>query len=210
MFKRYRNLELNEFVVVGVDTAAGGTDYCAAQFISKNNLDVPLVYHAKTLATEMTPHLHLELEAIFDKTKVRPVVAYERNNGGVFELERLASLNRLNKYKIFSMPTFGGISNGLPTKIGWDTNTATRPKMLADLKEAIDKRLLKIYDKQTVEELFSFIVVQTSTTWKAQAESGAHDDLVMSLAVSWQLYQEEQPPQQSVIHQYNAKKWEIR
>lgn len=76
----------------------------------------------------------------------------------------------------------------------WDTNTATRPKMLADLKEAIDKRLIKIYDKRTINEMFSFIVVQTSTAWKAQAEKGANDDLVMALAIAWQLQQSEKEP----------------
>jgi hypothetical protein len=61
------------------------------------------------------------------------------------------------------------------------------------LKEAIDKKLLTLYDKPTINELFSFIIKQTETAWKAQAESGAHDDLVMSLAGVWQLYQTEQP-----------------
>ena len=194
MIKRYRKLERNEFIVVGVDTAAGGTDYCAAQFLSKTRLDVPIVYHQHTLASEMTPTLMTELEYIYDETGVMPVVAYENNNGGIFELERLASLNRKNKYKIFTMPTYGSITNPSSSKLGWNTNTATRPKMLADLKEYIDGHLIKIYHKRTIEEMFSFIITQTSTTWKAQAESGGHDDLVMSLAIAWQLYQSEMAP----------------
>lgn len=212
MLKQYRQLDPGEFIVVGVDTAAGGTDYCAAQFLSKTRLDVPIVYHQHTLASEMTPVLQQELERIYDITNVSPVVAYERNNGGVFELERLASLNRLNKYKIFAMPQYGGINNSQPTKIGWDTNTASRPKMLADLKECIDKHLIKIYHKPTIEEMFSFIVTQTSTTWKAQAESGGHDDLVMSLAIAWQLYQSESAPQsiwQAPINDISKKQWGI-
>jgi hypothetical protein len=70
--------------VIGVDTAAGGSDYCAAQFLSKTKLDVPIVYHSHTLASEMTPVLQEELERIYDLTRVPPVIAYERNNGGVF------------------------------------------------------------------------------------------------------------------------------
>jgi hypothetical protein len=194
MLKKYRNLDHGEFIVVGVDTAAGGSDYCAAQFLSKTKLDVPIVYHQHTLASEMTPTLQIELERIYDITGTAPVVAYENNNGGIFELERLASLNRLNKYRIFHMPTFGSLQNPQPTKLGWSTNTATRPKMLSDLKECIDGHLIKLYDKRTIEEMFSFIVVQTSTAWKAQAESGGHDDLVMSLAIAWQLYQTEAAP----------------
>ncbi len=212
MLKKYRNLDQGEFVVVGVDTAAGGSDYCAAQFISKTHLDVPIVYHEHTLASEMTPVLQGELERIYDITQVQPVVAYERNNGGVFELERLALLNRLGKYKIFSMPQYGGVHNQQPSKIGWDTNTATRPKMLSDLKECIDGHLIKLYDKKTIEEMFSFIVVQTTTTWKAQAEQGSKDDLVMSLAIAWQLYQSQEPAQtnyQAPVNDVGKRQWKI-
>ena len=74
MLNRYRKLEQGEFIVIGVDTAAGGGDYCAAQFLSKTKLDVPIVYHSKSLATEMTPILFNELEGIYDITHVPPVI----------------------------------------------------------------------------------------------------------------------------------------
>lgn len=195
--RQYRDIEPGEFIVVGVDTAAGGVDYCSAQFFSSDHLDVPLVYHEQTLATNMTPKLLKLLEKVYDLTGVRPVVAYERNNGGVFEIERLARLNKEHKFKVFEMFTYGKRSNDTPRKLGWDTNSATRPKMLADLKDAVDNQLIKIYDYQTIQEMFSFVTVQTSTSWKAQAEQGAHDDLIMSLAIAWQLYQKEKRPDKS-------------
>lgn len=195
MFRRYRTPELGEFFCVFADTAAGGADYCAVQFLSKTKLDVPVVYHSKVTATEMTPQVHLELEKIYDATHVKPVVAFERNNGGMYELERLATLNRSGKYTIYQEKTnIGSTASTVQSpKLGWTTSSATRPVMLSMLKEAIDTRLLKLYDRPTINELFSFVVVQTSSRWKAQAESGAHDDLVMSLAGAWQLYQTEQP-----------------
>jgi len=196
MFRRYRDYELGEFYCVFADTAAGGLDYCAAQFLCKTKLDVPIVYHSKVTATEMTPLLHLELEKIYDLTHVKPVIAYERNNGGMYELERLATLNRNGKYSIYQEKrNIGTTDTTNPSpKLGWTTSSATRPIMLQMLKEAIDMRTLTIYDRPTVNEMFSFIVNQTSSSWKAQAESGAHDDLIMSLAGAWQLYQTELPP----------------
>jgi hypothetical protein len=194
MFRRYRKWEQGEFVVVWCDTATGLGDYCAGQFLSNKKLDVPLVYHSKETATVMTPLIHNELERIKDETGIQPVVAFERNNGGGFEMDRLASLNRLGKYRIYTMKTLdssGRLDDS--SKLGWDTNTATRPKMLQDLKEAIDKQLLRIYDKPTVNEMFSFIIKTSNSSVKAQAETGAHDDLIMSLAGAWQLYQTEKP-----------------
>lgn len=195
MFRRYRHYQPGEFIVVFADTAAGGLDYCAAQFLSKTKLDVPVVYHSKTIATEMTPLIHHELERIYDATHIKPVVAFERNNGGVYELERLATLNRGGKYTIYQEKKHVGETNTSSNspRLGWTTSSASRPAMLSMLKEAIDSRLLHIYDRPTVNEMFSFIVVQTSSSWKAQAESGAHDDLIMSLAGAWQLYQTESP-----------------
>lgn len=194
-FRKYRPYDPGEFYVVFADTAWGGTDYCAAQFLSKTKLDVPVVYHSKVLASEMTPLIHLELEKIYDRTKVKPVVAFERNNGGIAEIERLATLNRLGKYRIYLEKTNVGSTSSTEdgVRLGYSTTSATRPTMLSMLKEAIDNRLITIYDKPTVNEMFSFIISQTSSSWKAQAENGAHDDLIMSLAGAWQLYQTENP-----------------
>lgn len=208
MFRRYRTYQKGEFIVVGGDTSWGGTDYSCAQFLSKTNLDVPAVYHSKVLASEMTPLIHLELEKIYDQTGVQPVVAFERNNGGVAELERLATLNRNGKYRIYTEKTGVGTTDSTEdtVKLGWTTSGATRPIMLSMLKECIDNKLISIYDKPTVNEMFSFIISQTSSSWKAQAESGAHDDLIMSLAIAWQLYTTENPITKPVSHRPRPKR----
>lgn len=203
-WRQYRKIEPNEFFVVGCDTASGGLDYSTAQFISKDNLDVPLVYHSKKTTSYMTEELLPVLEKLYDITGVEPVIAYERNNGGNFEMERLARLNKRGKFTIFlERRGVGSVDNPKPKKYGWKTSSATRPVMLQDLKEAIDNRLVRIYDKPTVNEMFSFIVNQTSSSWKAEAEQNAHDDLIMALAIAWQLYQSEDKPvsQDEIIKQ---------
>lgn len=191
MFKRFRPFQKGEFVIVFADTAAGGDDNCAVQFLSHKWLDVPEVYHSKVTASFMTPLLHEELTKISSETGVAPIVAYENNNGGSFEMDRLARLNRYGDYRIYTMKNIDPTGRLVDTgKFGWSTNTATRPKMLQDLKDAIEGGLLHIYHRQTVDEMFSFVIKPTG---KPEAEEGAHDDLVMALAGAWQLYQTEQP-----------------
>jgi hypothetical protein len=190
MFRQYRNIEKGEFFVVFADTSAGGSDYNACQFLSKTKIDIPLIYHQKGIATEMTNSIFPVIEKIFDLTGITPMVAYETNNGGIFELERLSQLNRLSKFSIYKQQTHGTTFSEQTEKIGWTTNVATRPRMLQDFKNAIDNKLVKIYDKQTIAELYSFIIGKTG---KPEAESNAHDDLVMSGAGAWQLYQECEP-----------------
>jgi hypothetical protein len=188
--KQYRDLVPGEMIFVGGDTSAGLGDRSVCQFFSAKKLDVPMVYSTNSIATEMTGEIVPILEYISDTTGYLPLIAYERQNGGVFEMDRLARLNKQGKYAIFQMPTYGNQGDSEQTvKLGWDTNSATRPQMLSALKEAVDNRLIRIYDKETIEEFFSFILVHTSTSVKAQAERNAYDDKVMSLAIAYQMFQ---------------------
>lgn len=189
MFKRYRQLESKEQIVVAVDTCAGGTDYTAGQFLSRTKMDVPIVLHTRETTTSVLVPLVQKLEEIYDTTQIKPVIALERQNGGTFLMDQIAAMNRNYKFELFKMPNVGRVDAPEAIRFGWDTTSASRPTMLQDLKQAIDNHLIKLYDKETVAELFSFIVVQTSSSWKAQAEVGAHDDLVMSLAIAYQLHQ---------------------
>ena len=186
-WRQYRELTPGEFIIAFADAAQGGNDYNAVQFLSYDKLDVPLVYHTRGVAATVTSDLVPVLGKIFDQTGVRPLVAYERNNGGGSEMERLKVLNRDGKYTLFYMPKMGVDAIDMETrKLGWDTNHNTREKMLGDLKYAIDNNTILLYDKETVDELWAFVVGRTS---KVEARKGAHDDLLMSLAGAWQLYQ---------------------
>ncbi len=187
-FKQFRPIHHGEHFLVGGDPSTGMGDYSTCIFLSRKNLDVPLVYRSKTIASQMTTDIFPVLERLKDATGLAPTVAYERNNGGVFEMDRLATLNRDGKFTIFRPNQYGVNDPQRTNMLGWDTNTATRPAMLSQLKEAIDNQLITIYDREIINELLSFVVVQTTSTWKAQAETGAHDDLCLGLAIAWQLY----------------------
>lgn len=192
MLRLYRELTKGEFIVVGGDCSQGGIDSNWAQFISKDQVDVPLVIEQPGVAANFTPQLHQVLEWVFDQTGVQPVVALERNMGGASEMERLQQMNRSNKYRIYAMKQIGSSLGAATTpKLGWNTDTGSRPRLVGDLKSAIDSQQLKIYDKETISQAQSFIVNKSG---KPEAAPNTHDDAVMSLGVAWQLYQTEQRP----------------
>lgn len=195
MWRQYRTIEKGEFLLFAGDTSSGGGDNTTIQGLSKTKLDVPLVFQNNITTAAFIPEIVRVLEKVYDITGVKPVIALERNNGGAFLMDQLAGLNLNGKYRIFEMPKFGNVNNNEPNLLGWSTNTATRPIMLQDLKLAVEQGLFKIYDKQTIGEMLSFVVIQTSSNWKAQAEKKAHDDLVMALAIAWQMYKICQPEQ---------------
>lgn len=191
-FRQYRELEKGEQLVVACDTGNGGGDFCAAPFISVTKKDVPLVYHSAGIAPDMTDAMAPALDAIADKTNVRPTVTYELNNGGFNELRRLEAMNRQGKFILWRPVLPEGKGYG---DMGWTTTELDRKSMLTDLKDCLDNGVLRLYDKELVKELLAFVNIRRpGGGWKPQAESGSHDDLVMALAITWQLALTAQPP----------------
>lgn len=191
MFKQFRSIEKDEFFLIGGDCSQGGEDANVAQFLSKTKLDVPLVYHAQGVAAQMTPEIYRVAEILYDITGIPPYIGFERNNGGGSEMERLRVLNTKNKYRLFIMPDFGKTEDKDTNKLGWDTTISTRPILIGDEKNIIDVHGIGIYDEETIQELFWFIVNRQG---KPEAMRGKHDDRVIALGVAWQMYQNVIPP----------------
>src|SRR5690606_35932643 len=119
----------------------------------------PLVYSAHGVAAEMTSVIHPVLEWLYDRTQVSPEVAFERSMGGASEMERLNTLNRNGKYRIYLMKKEGTTEGDKETKkLGWDTNTASRPPLVSDWKQDFDAKLVKLYDEETIKQHKPFIV----------------------------------------------------
>jgi len=163
-YRVYRDLQPNEFIVAGYDMAMGGNDYSAVVFLSKTNQDVPLVYHSRETATITTNNILPVLSKIHQITRVKPVIAPETNAGGVYEIERMKNSSNAIDFTLYTPKSgVGTMDVETSNKYGWTTNTATRPKMLEELKNAIDNRLIRIYDKQLVTEMFSFVINKTNS-----------------------------------------------
>jgi len=195
MFTQYRPLSKGEFIVAFLDTAGEGSDLNSGTFISKDYLDEPIHLSYEGSVIDVTPQMKIVLEMIYDQTGVKPVVAYETNNGGGYELERLERLNTNQKYRVYRQYQLSPLTKRLEVtdKLGWNTNSATRPVMLAGVEELVNNQLLVIYHAPTITQMFSFVKHKTNSGWRAEAETGAHDDDIMSLAGAWQLYQTEKP-----------------
>lgn len=187
MLRLFRDIKQGEFFVVFGDCAQGGSDSNFVQFLSKSSQDFPLVLQARDVAAAMTPILHQTLEWLYDQTKVKPVVALERNNGGASEMDRLQKMNVNQKYILYYTR-----KDGLPTdRLGYTTDSVTRPKLIGDWKVAFDTNQFRIYDEETIKQHRTFI---TNKRDRPEAAPNTHDDAVISCAGAYQLYQTENPP----------------
>lgn len=183
MFKLYRLPTTGEATIIGADPADGGSDYCAAVAKSRKHADTFLVYHNRTTSAQFGYELVKMAQFIFNHTGIKPIIAVERNVG----MATLTILQQQNYPYLFRMPKLGVHRLEDDEKIGWMTNTQTRPKMLDELSLSLTQQVNKIPDKETIREMLSFI--RNPTTGKPEASGSAKDDLVMAEAIAWQVYQ---------------------
>jgi hypothetical protein len=90
-------------------------------------------------------------------------------------------LRELRYPKPYTRRVIDRLSKKFTDKLGFDTTKQSRPMILSELEEAVRERSLGIYSLRTLSELSSFV---WSAKGKAEAQPGAHDDLVMSLALA--------------------------
>lgn len=180
-FRVYRKLEADEHIVIFADPAEG-IDYCAAVGMSKKYLDTPVVYNERIESSQFGHELYRMAKYIEMRTHLWPTIGVERNTGQA----TIYVLVNLNYSDLFRMKYFDSVTAQQSDKIGWMTTESSRKKMLDDLALVLRQGQVKVYDKDVMEQLRSFIVNKRG---KAQAESNKKDDLVIALAGAYQLNQ---------------------
>lgn len=187
MISIYREPQMGEPFVIGADPAEGN-DYCAFIALSRWKADVVMVGQSKEESSQLGHELNHVCRWFLKRTDLYPTIAVERNVGSA----ALYVLKTLNYPELYRMPTSFTREEENGEQYGWSTNSATRPKMLDDLALAIRQKTIIIPSKEIIDELYTFI--RHHKTGKPQADVGSHDDLVMALAIAWQVYQTSSPP----------------
>jgi hypothetical protein len=184
MYRLYREPAFEEEIVLAADPADGGSDFCAAVAKSRKHHDTVMNFHGHAESGQFGHELHRMAKYIYNRTNIWPLIAVERNTG----MATIYVLQELNYPRLFRMPTNLAETDRVEEKkIGWVTNTGTRPKMLDDLALSIRQRTNIIPDEETVLELISFI--RNPRNGKPEAMPGKHDDLVISEAIAEQMLQ---------------------
>ena len=173
----YKLPEENHNYIISVDAAKDGLDAFAIQVIDVTKLPFEQVAAANLNVNYLKMPLELyNLALVYNNA----YMIIENNEGAgqsiadtlfnVFEYENLyrdRNQNDLNKFKNF---------------YGFRTTTKTKKQMVTLLKIFMENDKLIIKDKKTIEELQNFIEQDNGTY---SAEDGFHDDLVMSLCISF-------------------------
>lgn len=111
------------------------------------------------------------------------IIAPETNNtcGGI----ALRVLQEKNYPNIYRKEIFDNAGNKMSNKLGWHTNSRTKPDMFYEFKKDYEAGLIKIYDERVLKEMKAF----TKADLK-DAKSGAvtrHFDLLTAVCIAWQM-----------------------
>lgn len=156
---------------IGADTAGDGEDYFAGHVLTREGEQVAVLHH------QMDEDLFTK--QIYCMAKYYgSMLAVEANFSTYPNME----LQRLGYRHLYMREGYDQIGEAVRDKFGFRTTALTRPYIIANLVEIVREHSEKINDKKTLMEMLSFVKLNG----KAQAEEGAHDDLVMSLAIGYE------------------------
>ncbi|MCI8760509.1 MAG: hypothetical protein HFJ34_05255 [Clostridia bacterium] len=165
--------------VIGGDTAGEGSDYFTAHVI--NNITGEQVAVLKQQYNEIEYVKQIYCLGMFYN---QALIGLE-TNFSTYPVQKLAELNYPNLYVRKKEDTY---STKHSKSFGFKTTSITRPYILAQLQEIVHDSIEVINDKDTLREMLTFIVNENG---RAEAEVGYHDDLVMALAISYYIREQQ-------------------
>ena len=174
--------------VIGGDTAGEGSDFFAGQVLdSQGNL-------CATLHKQFDGDLYVKQMYCLG-TYYHSLIAIESN----FDTFPNRELQRLRYPSIYVREKYDQIVSDVQERYGFKTTALTRPQIITQLVEIAREHIEKIQDRETLQEMLSFV---RNAKGRPEASEGAHDDLVMALAIAYEaMHQLPSSTKKSVIVQ---------
>jgi len=171
--KMYKDAKEGYPYVIGGDTAEDGKDYFTGHVIDNSKGEQVAVLKHQFDEDEYARQMYC-LGIYYNGALVGPEV-----NFSTYPIKKLSEYNYPNLYK---RETEDKISENIQDKFGFKTTKTTRPIILSILKEVFRDNIEWINDKDTLEEALTFV---RNEKGRPEAQNGAHDDLIMGLAITY-------------------------
>ncbi len=197
--KLYAEPEAGVPYVIGGDTAGEGSDRFVGQVLdNRTGVQVATLRHQfdeDLFARQMYclgMHYNIALIGIETNFSTYPVM----------------ELERLNYPKQYVRETVDNYTHATRKAFGFRTDSKTRPVIISELIKAARDDINIVCDETTLQEMLTFV---RSESWKPEAEEGAHDDCIMSLAIAHyirpqQRYLQTEAAKEGVV--WTASQWE--
>lgn len=179
--KIYEQPQKDHVYIATVDVSAGlGQDFSIISII-----DVTTAPYKQVLLYRKNDIDPTSFSIVVDGIARRYNMAYlviESNNDGKIVCKELFDMEYENMINTVADKGENKIKNGKRSSMGIMMTKTTKKVGCSKLKELIENNVLFIQDQETISELGTF----TATKGSYEAETGKHDDIVMTLVMfSW-------------------------
>ena len=160
--------------VIGADCALGvGQDSSACVVMNSDN-EVVALYRSNRIDPTQYGDLLFYLGRYYNNA----LLAVESNSLGIATLNRLKQMNYVNLYH---QTKVANVSNEEGTRLGWRTTQATKPMIIAHLKNAIENDDVNLASPRIIQECMDYVADANGRT---NAIIGSHDDTVIATAIA--------------------------
>jgi phage terminase large subunit len=158
--------------VIGGDTAGDGSDRFASHVLDNTDHTQCAVLCMTTGEKEYVNQMYC-----LGKHYNTALIGIEAN----FSTYPNNELQRLGYPRLYSREVLDDYTHRVRQAFGFVTNKLTRNTIIARLIRHVKEDCQKINDRATLEEMLTFV---RNEDFRPEAQEGAHDDLVMSLAIA--------------------------
>lgn len=163
--------------VIGVDTASGSDhgDYSCFVTLNCTNKKKPRI--VSSLYSRLPPSEFAQ-RVLDEAKKYDALVCVESNSYGLSVIEYLTG----HEWGLLYRRTrYDRATNRWTENLGFNTNVSTRSVMLARLQEYISREWLDVTEDNLKAEMNTFVFNKNG---KPEADTGKHDDMIMSTALA--------------------------
>lgn len=165
---------------IGGDTAGEGSDYFIGQVLDQYGNQVAC------LRQQMDSDLYTKQMYCLGKYYNNALIAIETN----YDLFPIKELQRLGYLNMYVRQEYDTALEKYKSAYGFTTTSKTRPLILNHLIELVRDNTELFNDKLTLEEMLTFV---RNEKGRMEAKNGAHDDLVMALAIAHEALNQVKP-----------------
>lgn len=171
----YRDPDPTERYVIGADVSKGirGGDWSVAQVLDSKRRQCA-VWRGQVVSDYFATVLY-HLGMRYNVAELVP----EANDHGILTCYMLQKV--LNYPYIHQTIRVDQVTDKETIVVGFTTNAKTKPLVIDGLRAALRENSIEVVDVPTLKEMSTYILNENG---KMEAESGAHDDCVMSLAIA--------------------------
>lgn len=185
----YRRPQADGKYVIGVDTATGdGEDYSVATVLDLKDGAPCAELRMKGSDIDFTRQLHF-LGNWYKCGKIPAMIGVEDQGGYgkvVIAYLRDGHEGRRPYMNLYRHREYDDRKKKLKSKLGFPMNVSTRPKIVSELGQWVNKRLFPWVTRRFSVEARTFI--RANSRPSPRAADGSHDDTIMSCGIALEMY----------------------